>query len=52
MTTLFPPAGWESQPVKSKATGIATAAVMMTVLGGLATVGLIFAQRIKDLYAQ
>ncbi len=43
---------WNSQPVTSKATGIATAAVMMTVIGGLATVGLIFAQRLSDLYAQ
>lgn len=36
---------------KSKALGISTAAVMMTVLGGLIAIGLIFAQRLSQIWS-
>ncbi len=36
-------------PIKSKALGISTAAVTMTVIGGLTTAALIFAQRLAQL---
>ncbi len=42
----------EIPPRTSKALGIATAAVMMTVLGGLIVVGMVFAQRVSHFWVE
>ena len=39
-------------PQAAKALGISTAAVMMTILGGLIVVGMIFAQRVSHFWAE
>lgn len=41
----------DSSAEKTKALGISTAAVMVAVLGGLAAVGLIFAHRLQQVWA-
>lgn len=49
---VIDPEDGEVAPRASKALGISTAAVMMTVLGGLIVVGLIFGQAVSHMWAE